>query len=82
MTLDQWIEKYPEMRKAYEIGKPAQQAWLAQKIRNNLDNRGANAALLIFSAKNLLGWGDQAKTDFDDVQDVEVDFDVKEREKE
>ena len=73
-TLSNWCEQHEDMRKAYEIGMAAQQAWLMRKIRNNLDNRGANSVLLIFSAKNLLGWGDEAKTDFEDVQDVELDI--------
>lgn len=79
-TLNNWCEKHAEMKEVYEVGFAAQQAWLARKIRNNLDNKGANSVLLIFSAKNLLGWGDQSRTDFDDVQTIEVDFEVTKRE--
>ena len=73
-SLAQWCQHYPELKAVYEIGMAAQQAWLNRKIRNNLDNKGANATLLIFSAKNLLGWGDNPKTDFEDVQEVELDI--------
>lgn len=80
-TLSLWREQYDEFKAVYEIGATAQKAWLARKVRTNLDNKGANSILLIFASKNMLNWGDEGKTDFDDIQSTELDFEYSRRAK-
>lgn len=75
-TLSSWAEKYPDMKDAFEKGKAAQQAWLLSRAKKAAfqDSRANNGTLVIFLLKNICAFGDTPKTDFDDVQDVELDF--------
>lgn len=79
-TITAWSEKYPVMKEAVQKGKTAQQAYFAKRFREGMmGEKKVNTILTIFGAKNILGWSDDAKTDFEDDNELDVDFDYDER---
>lgn len=73
-TLDTWLDKHKEMKEIFDIGVTAQKAWVAKKARGAIERKDVNTVALIFTAKNMISWGDDPQNDFPDAQQVEVDF--------
>ena len=57
-----WKKKYPKFEDAAEIGERDASAFWARKYRAVAtgDEKG-NAGLLVFAAKNVMGWADKAE---------------------
>lgn len=55
MTLNDWIERYPEFREAVNIGKAACAAWWEERGRKIAEEGGGNgsASMVAFGLKNM-----------------------------